>query len=256
MKKPFLIIVLTTLLTMAFNSRSNGGKHDADTPVEPATTDAQTSSLPALDTLRKRLHWYGQASFRLDGPPKIYFDPVFNLKEEPVRADIILISHNHRDHYSPATLKLISSQETVIITSHPVSMLLKQDGVPGVVHPLLPSESRRVGGVEVEAVPAYNVDKKYHPKEAGGLGFIITLDKLRVYFAGDTDFIPEMAEIHPDVALIPIGGTYTMDVAQALEAVAALTPQVVVPMHILAEANLAAFQKLCKCKMWIMEMEA
>jgi len=205
--------------------------------------------------LLARLHWYGQASFRLDGAATIYFDPVVNFKETPMSADIILITHTHSDHYDASTLKKISSPETVIVTIQAVADMLARDGVPGEVRNLQPGEHTTVGEIEIEGVAAYNTDKRYHPKEAGNLGFIVVVDGVRLYHAGDTDAIPEMADYQPDVAMIPIGGTYTMTPEQAVEAVTALKPQVVVPMHILADSNLATFQKLCECNLWVMEVE-
>lgn len=213
----------------------------------------QTS--PEITMLLARLHWFGQASFRLDGPPTIYFDPVINFKAAPVPADIILITHAHGDHYDAGTLKKISSAETVIVTIPAIAEMLAKDGVPGEVHSLQPGERTTVGEIKIEGVAAYNIDKRYHPKEAGNLGFIITVGGIRLYHAGDTDAIPEMVDYHPDVAMIPIGGTYTMNPEQAVEAVGVLKPQVVVPMHILADSNLATFQKLCDCNLWVMEVE-
>lgn len=241
----------------------------ADTPtVQPPTEAPQPTEEPMQTTpeatgssadpseLLTRLHWLGQASFRLDGPPTIYFDPVKDFINEPAPADIILISHDHFDHYDPGTLKRLATAETTIVTTAAIADRLAQDGILGNVTVLAPGDSATVGQIEVEAVPAYNLDKNYHPKEAGNLGFILTIDGVRLYFAGDTDAIPEMADFHPDVALIPIGGTYTMNPQQAVEAVAMLQPLVVVPMHILEESNLATFQELCKdCRIWPIQVE-
>jgi len=205
--------------------------------------------------LLARLHWLGHASFRLDGPPTIYFDPLISFRDQSLQADIILISHSHSDHYSPASLKRISKPETVIITSQPVATLLPQDGVPGQVRVLRPGERATVGAVEIEATEAYNVDKSYHPKESGNLGFIVTLGGKRIYFAGDTDLIPEMANIRADVAMLPVGGTYTMDAKEAAQAVAAINPKVVVPMHMLSDRDVEQFRGLCDCEIVIMDKE-
>ncbi len=208
-----------------------------------------------LPDLLARLHWLSHASFRLDGPPTIYFDPVVSFfKDEPPQADIILISHTHNDHYFPPTLKRISKPETVIVASSLVATLAQADGVSGQVRALRPGERTTVGKVEIEAVPAYNIGKSYHPKEAENLGFIVTLYGRRVYFAGDTDLIPEMADIRADVALLPVGGTYTMDAKEAAQAVAIINPKVVVPMHTLG-ADLEQFRSLCKCEVLIMKIE-
>jgi L-ascorbate metabolism protein UlaG (beta-lactamase superfamily) len=109
----------------------------------------------------------------------------------------------------------------------------------GNVRTLQPGERTTVGEVEIEAVPAYNVDKfrspgvPFHPKEAGHAGYVVTIGKggQRLYFAGDTDHIPEMADVRCDVALLPVGGTYTMDAEEAAQAAADIGPKAAVPMH-------------------------
>jgi L-ascorbate metabolism protein UlaG (beta-lactamase superfamily) len=102
------------------------------------------------------------------------------------------------------------------------------------------------GAAEIEAVPAYNLTTSYHPREAGGLGFVVTWRGQRLYFAGDTDHIPEMADIDCDVALLPIGGTYTMDVEEAAQAAEEIGPKVAVPMHTRG-ADPEQFRSLCDC---------
>jgi L-ascorbate metabolism protein UlaG (beta-lactamase superfamily) len=181
--------------------------------------------------LLERLHWLGHSSFRLDGPPTIYFDPL-NLKGQLPQADIILVSHEHSDHCSPGDVGRISGPGTVIVASPGAAQRLGGD-----VYVLRPGERTTVGGVEIEAVPAYNVKRfrspgvPFHPKEDEHTGFIVTVGGERVYFAGDTDRIPEMTSFRCDVALLPVGGTYTMDAEEAAQAAADIGPKVAVPMH-------------------------
>ena len=268
MKVKRCLLVAILILALSLNGCAAGSAPSTDqigvSALEPAEEPMSETSVPITESngtspeaaaLLARLHWFGQASFRLDGPPTIYFDPVINFKATPVPADIILITHAHGDHYDAGTLKKISSAETVIVTIPAIAEMLAKDGVPGEVRVLAPGERTTVGEIKIEGVAAYNIDKRYHPKEAGNLGFIITVGGIRLYHAGDTDAIPEMVDYHPDVAMIPIGGTYTMNPEQAAEAVGVLKPQVVVPMHILADSNLATFQKLCDCNLWVMEVE-
>ena len=207
-----------------------------------------TDTLPAI---LEHLRYLDHASFRLDGPPTIYFDPV-NLRGEVIPADIILISHEHSDHYAPATLKQISSAETVIITNETVANQLAGTDVAGEVRVLKAGEETTVGDVVIETVPAYNIGKSFHPKEAGGLGFIVTWGGERLYFAGDTSRIPEMQDIDCDVALLPIDGTYTMNVEEAAQAAADIGPKVAVPMH-MRSANPEEFRDLCECMVVILE---
>jgi len=175
--------------------------------------------------LLDQLHWLGHASFRLDGPPMVYFDP-WRLEGEQPQADLVLVSHEHHDHCSPADVARVSGPETVIVAAAPAAEKLKGD-----VRAVAPGDRMTVGAAEIEAVPAYNVDKSFHPQEAGHVGFIVAVGGERLYFAGDTDRIPEMAEIECDVALLPVGGTYTMDAAEAAQAAADIGAQVMVPMH-------------------------
>ena len=228
------------------------------TPVEtvelaqaPATEPTSAAELPDL---LGHLHWLGHASFPLDGPPTIYFDPT-RLGSEKHQAEIILISHEHDDHYSSSILKQISRPETVIVTSHRVAARLeKVEGIEGQVRALQPGERTTVGEVEIETVPAYNVAKSFHPQTAGNLGFIVTWRGERLYFAGDTDRIPEMADIQCDVALLPIGGTYTMDAEEAAQAAADIGPKVAVPMHT-RSTDPEQFRSLCDCEVVIMKIE-
>ncbi len=207
-----------------------------------------TDAPPAI---LEHLRYLEHASFRLDGPPTIYFDPT-KLQGEVIPADIILISHAHNDHYSPAILKQISTAETVIITNETVAAKLKNTTVPGEVRVLKAGEAVTVDEVTIEAVPAYNIGKSYHPKDAGGLGFIVTWGGERLYFAGDTSRIPEMQAIDCDVALLPIDGTYTMNVQEAAEAAGDINPKVVVPMH-MGNANPEEFRELCNCPVMILK---
>ncbi len=182
-------------------------------------------------SLLERLHWLGHASFRLDGPPTIYFDP-WRLKGKLPQADVILISHEHGDHCSPEDVERISGSETVIVTIAQAAKELRGD-----VRVLEPGGRVVVGEVEIEAVPAYNVNKfrspgvPFHPREAGHVGYVVTVGGERVYFAGDTDRIPEMTGLRCDVALLPVGGTYTMDAEEAAQAAGDIGPKAAVPMH-------------------------
>jgi L-ascorbate metabolism protein UlaG (beta-lactamase superfamily) len=123
-----------------------------------------------------------------------------------------------------------------------------------------PGERLTVKGIDIQAVPAYNPLKKYHPKEEGNLGFVITVEKIRIYHAGDTDFIPEMKKIKADIAIVPIGGKYTMDAREAAEAVNVMRPAVAIPMHFVnperEEEDIREFQSLCKSEVRVLEREA
>jgi L-ascorbate metabolism protein UlaG (beta-lactamase superfamily) len=174
----------------------------------------------------KNIHWLGHDCFRIDGPPTIYIDP-YKLPEEGLpKADLILITHDHFDHLSLPDLEKIRAKETVIVTVAAAAAKLK-----GNVKVVKPGDKLTVLNVPLEVVPAYNIGKKYHPKEAGYVGYILTVGGQRIYHAGDTDVIPEMKDFRVDIALLPISGTYVMTAAEAIEAVKSINPEVVIPMH-------------------------
>ncbi len=176
------------------------------------------------------LHWLGHDSFRLDGPPTIYFDP-WQLKGKLPRADLVLVSHEHHDHCSPDDVKKISGPDTVVLAGGSAA-----EELPG-ARAVEPGDRLTVAGVEVEAVRAYNVNKfrspgvPFHPKEANHVGYVVTVNGLRIYHSGDSDAIPEMADVDCDVALLPVSGKYVMTAQEAAEAARTIRPEVAVPMH-------------------------
>jgi L-ascorbate metabolism protein UlaG (beta-lactamase superfamily) len=174
--------------------------------------------------MAKKIVWLGHDGFRIDGAKKVYFDP-YQIKEGP-KADLILISHDHFDHCSPDDVAKIQGPKTVIVTDKAAAKKLKGD-----IRTVKPGDSISVHDIQVEAVPSYNVDKDFHPKKSGWLGFIVDVDGVRIYHAGDTDFIPEMKDFKVDIALLPVSGTYVMTADQAIKAALAIKPKLAIPMH-------------------------
>ena len=183
-----------------------------------------------FDTLLAGLHWLGHDSFRLDGPPVIWFDP-WKLKGHPAKADLVLVSHEHFDHCSPDDVDKLRGPGTVVLASPAAAVKL-----PG-ARVMRAGDQVRLRDITVQAVPAYNLDKfrapgkPFHPRQAGHVGWIVDFGGLRIYHAGDTDLIPEMRDICCDVALLPVSGTYVMTLDEAVRAARALRPKVAVPMH-------------------------
>lgn len=173
----------------------------------------------------ENIHWLGHDSFRVDGPVTIYVDP-WQVPAGAPQADLVLITHDHYDHCSPEDVRRISKADTVVVTVAAAAKKLKGD-----VRVVKPGDSLTVKGVPIEVVPAYNVNKRFHPKSAGHVGFIFNVGGQRIYHAGDTDFIPEMKDLQVDIALLPVSGTYVMTAAEAAEAAKAIKPQVAIPMH-------------------------
>lgn len=177
------------------------------------------------------LHWLGHAAFRLDGTKAIYFDP-FQLPAGSRPADIIFITHDHFDHFSKDDLGLISSKDTVIVTDGAVAGQIPGAGLAyKEVKALSPNQGMDLGGIKVMAVPSYNTNKSFHTKESKKLGFIVTVDNVSIYDAGDTDNIPEMQGARCDIALLPVSGTYVMTAEEAAEAALVIKPKVAIPMH-------------------------
>ena len=155
----------------------------------------------------------------------IYLDP-WKLPIESPEADLILVSHDHFDHCSMEDVESVRGDDT-LLAANPSS-------VPNLKLPVRimhPGEILEHRGVTIEALPAYNIGKTFHPKGADHLGFILTIDGERVYFAGDTDIIPEMTGLTCDVALLPVSGTYVMTAEEAAEAVGVIKTRVAIPMH-------------------------
>jgi L-ascorbate metabolism protein UlaG (beta-lactamase superfamily) len=175
--------------------------------------------------VQEKIKWLGHASFRIDGSKAVVYVDPWKLKSA-VPADVVCITHSHFDHLSEEDVAKISKPTTVIIGPPDCKA-----GFGAAFKAIAPGGSHTVGDVTVEAVPAYNTDKEFHPKQNNWVGYIITIDGIRVYHSGDTDMIPEMGELHVDVALVPVGGTYTMTVEQAANAITKIKPQVAVPMH-------------------------
>jgi L-ascorbate metabolism protein UlaG (beta-lactamase superfamily) len=174
--------------------------------------------------MAQKITWLGHDAFRIDASKTIYIDP-YEI-ERGKKADIILITHEHFDHLSPADAAKIQDAKTIIITEKDSAKKLSGD-----VRVMKPGEKLAIDTISIEATPAYNVNKHFHPKENGWLGFIIDIDGIRIYHAGDTDFIPEMKGLKVDIALIPVSGTYVMTSDEAVEAALAINPAMAIPMH-------------------------
>ncbi|MCX7823548.1 MAG: MBL fold metallo-hydrolase [Syntrophobacterales bacterium] len=177
------------------------------------------------EELVKNVVWFGHDAICIKGSQRVFFDP-YELPGSAPKADIILISHEHFDHCSPQDVEKIKKPDTIIITDKMSAKKLSGD-----VRTVKPGDKLTVKGVTVEVYPAYNVNKQFHPASAGMLSFVVEMDGVRYYHAGDTDFIPEMKNLKVDVAFLPVSGTYVMTAEEAVEAARAIKPKIAVPMH-------------------------
>ncbi|MCX5835197.1 MAG: MBL fold metallo-hydrolase [Deltaproteobacteria bacterium] len=172
----------------------------------------------------EKISWFGHASVRIKSERIIYIDP-WKIKGSE-KADLILITHSHYDHLSPGDVKTLQKKETIILaTPDCVSQLA------GDVRAVKPGDRLTVLGIEVEVVPSYNLKKAFHPKGNNWVGYVVIVEGNRIYYPGDTDFIPEMKNIRADIIILPVGGTYTMDAREAAEAVNTMKHKVAVPIH-------------------------
>lgn len=162
----------------------------------------------------------------------IYVDP-YGFDAAPHDADLILVTHTHFDHFSPEDIAKVRQPHTAFVM--PATGMGKFIGAGFMnddVAFLTPHEHAiPIPGIEIETVPAYNISKQFHPEDEGWLGYVIGIDDKRVYVAGDTDDLPENRSIKCDIALVPAGGTYTMDAREAAAFVNALKPTVAIPEH-------------------------
>jgi len=209
-----------------------------------------------------KLTWLGHDGFRIEDGQVIYIDP-YEIKGG-ADADLVLISHEHDDHCSIDDLKKVVTSKTVLVAHAQSKNKLSKLPVKE-LKIVKPGDKLALGTVTVEAVPAYNTNKfrepgkLFHPKEDGKLGFIVTVKGVRIYHAADTDHITEMKGMAPDIALLPVSGTYVMTAKEAAEAAASIKPKVAVPMHyasIVGSAKDAEeFKKLAKCEVRVMQKE-
>lgn len=204
-------------------------------------------------TMLKSIRWLGHSGFMITGRRVIYIDP-YQLGFPDV-GDVILITHDHPHHCSPDDVKWLRKGATVIVAPEACAAKFKGD-----VRTVVPGDTLTIRGVTIEVVPAYNLDKQFHPQEAGGVGYIVTtVEGIRVYHAGDTDLIPEMDQVEADVALLPVGGEYTMDAAEAAQAANRIKPKVAIPMHwgttVGSRQDAEEFRDLCEVEVKILKPE-
>jgi L-ascorbate metabolism protein UlaG (beta-lactamase superfamily) len=217
-----------------------------------------------LDFNGVKFHWLGHDGYRIiAGDKTIYIDPFQLSKAQQNRndADILLISHNHFDHLSMDDLKNVVGKKTSIVAAKECVDQLKGAGAAE-IKGVAPGDRMTVQGVPIEAVAAYNINKKFHPKADRKVGFVITAGNMRIYHTGDTDDIPEMSSVKPDIALVPVSGTYVMTAEEAARAVnEKIKPsKLAIPMHygaiVGSDQDAARFKQLVSvCPVQVLDRE-
>ena len=171
------------------------------------------------------------SSIRISKNKVIYIDP-FKIDKNYNDADIIFITHDHYDHYSEEDIdKVINENTTIIIPKELLTKILRKGINKNEVITVESNKEYMVQGIKFETIPAYNTNKTFHPKENDWVGYIITLDGIRYYIAGDTDITEENRKVKCDVAFVPVGGTYTMDFKEAAQLINEIQPKIAVPIH-------------------------
>lgn len=173
-----------------------------------------------------------QSSIRIEGSKILYFDP-FQVKEAAHDADIIFITHEHYDHFEPESIVKVKKESSFLVAPESMKKKVLSSSVAAEEQCLFygPDEAHKLGDIAIKTVPAYNKLKPFHPKGKKWLGYAVTMDDICYYISGDTDVTEDIRKVRCDVALIPIGGFYTMDVIQAAEYIADLKPRAVIPTH-------------------------
>lgn len=169
------------------------------------------------------------SSIRITGEKTVYVDP-FGVEKDYRDADLILITHDHFDHFSPEDIQKVRKEDTVIVTPASAAQKAGELGF-GAVLTAVPGDDFSAAGLSIRAVAAYNTNKPNHPKENRWLGYIVKMNGARYYIAGDTDDTPEARAVACDLALVPVGGTYTTTAEEAAQMVNAIHPAAAVPTH-------------------------
>ncbi len=202
------------------------------------------------------LKWLGHAGFLIKNSKTIYIDP-YNIKDGLEKADIILITHSHYDHCSFADLEKVIQEGTKIIAPADCQSTIAKFKTPVKMELIEPGKEIDLADIKILAVPAYNVDKHFHPQNESWVGYVIKFGDAIIYHSGDTDVIPEMQKLtgykqqgKEFVALLPVGGRFTMNAEEAAEAAEMIKPTLAVPMHwgsiVGDEADARNFVELCK----------
>ena len=211
-----------------------------------------------------KIKWLGHDSFRLAGNVTIMIDPYKITKQD--KADLILISHNHFDHLSVDDIKHVSTENTSIVAAKECIDMIKGFSFKEKIG-ISPGQEKTVKGIKIKSVPAYNLDKinpdtkkPFHPKEDNKVGFLFELNDITIYHTGDTDLIPEMSDLKPEIALVPVSGTYVMTAQEAAKAVEKIKPKIAIPMHygviVGSEKDAHEFKQLVKsCEVQILTKE-
>lgn len=185
-----------------------------------------------------------RSSIKIIGTKTIYFDPL-NIEGTPHDADMVFVTHEHYDHFSPEDIKKVLKKDTQMIVPLLMLDVVMENKFPiQIFHGMLPLEIKNYDGVKCQGIPAYNIDKPFHPQSNNWLGYLVELDGKTYYAMGDTDATLEATKVDAEVVFIPIGGKYTMDATEAAAYINEKMPELVVPIHYGSPEDSETFNKL------------
>ena len=170
-----------------------------------------------------------QSSIRLELDKIIYFDP-YKIDDKVNDADIIFITHNHYDHMDLYSINNVKNSNTIIVAPKSMEDVISKIEFKDYIY-LNPNEEINIDDIDIKTIPAYNLTKPFHPRENNWLSYIIKVNNITYYVAGDTDKTEENSQVKCDIAFIPIGGKFTMGVAEATELIKIMNPSIVIPIH-------------------------
>ena len=172
-----------------------------------------------------------QNSIRIAGEKILYFDPI-NIAAKKHDADIIFITHEHYDHFEPNSIAKIMNENTILVAPASMEKLVKEESGIENIELWEPGSTHELAGLTIETIPAYNLfPKPFHTKNKNWQGYLVKMDGITYYVAGDTDVNEDVKKVRCDVALIPIGGKFTMDKKQAADLITSMKPKAVIPTH-------------------------
>ena len=187
-----------------------------------------------------------QSSIKVKGSKILRFDP-YKITGEPKDADYIFITHAHSDHFSLSDIEKVRKASTKFIIPETMHGLCLEKGLNDDLLILFkPGKIIDIDDLRVESVASYNIGKTYHPKDKNWLGYIVEINDICIFVSGDTDMNPDNLNIDCDVAVVPVGGKYTMDPMEAAEYINRIKPQVVIPTHYKTSAEADEFEKNVK----------